>query len=191
MIPRVLRDALSLSRFLLEGSRIVSHPSARRFPIASLARARRSTHHARRDADDARACDADDVPPRVHDGFDDVRVRARDDDATRDGDRALIRDEPSSTSWARAREDDAEIERARDGGAIDPMGLHPDRAAVVDADPAAYSWTKQWYPVAVADVIDETKPHARRCSVWTWWCGNLETGSGMCLRISARIDWRR
>ena len=116
MIPRILRDALSRARprLPLEGSRIVSHPSARRAPTASLARARRSIHHARRDADDARARDADDLPPRVHDGLDDVRVRVDDDDATRAGDRALIHDEPSSTSRTRAREDDAEIERARD-----------------------------------------------------------------------------
>jgi phenylpropionate dioxygenase-like ring-hydroxylating dioxygenase large terminal subunit len=40
-----------------------------------------------------------------------------------------------------------------------PIGLNPDRAAVVQADPNAYSWTKQWYPVAVVDVLDETKPH--------------------------------
>ena len=60
---------------------------------------------------------------------------------------------------ARARTTPRSSARATEG-AIDPMGLHPDRAAVVDADPAAYSWTKQWYPVAVADVIDETKPHA-------------------------------
>ena len=38
--------------------------------------------------------------------------------------------------------------------------MSPDRAAVVGADPEAYSWTKQWYPVAVCDVLDETKPHA-------------------------------
>lgn len=42
---------------------------------------------------------------------------------------------------------------------LDPIGLNPDRAAVVRADPNAYSWTKQWYPVAVVDVLDETKPH--------------------------------
>ena len=48
------------------------------------------------------------------------------------------------------------------GGAspmIGPIGLNPDRAAVVGANPDAYSWTKQWYPVCVADMIDETKPH--------------------------------
>ena len=87
-------------------------PLGSTLPHRVTARARRSTHHARRDADDARACDADDVPPRVHDGFDDVRVRARDDDATRDGDRALIHDEPSSTS-RRARARGRRRDRAR------------------------------------------------------------------------------
>lgn len=39
------------------------------------------------------------------------------------------------------------------------IGLTNDRAAVVAAAPEAFSWTKQWYPVATIDMIDPTKPH--------------------------------
>ena len=58
---------------------------------------------------------------------------------------------------ARAR---ASAVGARADGASSSHGLSPDRAAVVEANPDAWSWTRQWYPVAVADLLDETKPHA-------------------------------
>jgi phenylpropionate dioxygenase-like ring-hydroxylating dioxygenase large terminal subunit len=62
---------------------------------------------------------------------------------------------PRAPTRARAASDVVESSSAP----LDPIGLNPDRAAVVNADPDAYSWTKQWYPVAVVDVLDETKPH--------------------------------
>mgnify|MGYP003322143092 CR=1 FL=1 len=62
---------------------------------------------------------------------------------------------PRAPPRARAASDVVESSSAP----LDPIGLNPDRAAVVNADPDAYSWTKQWYPVAVVDVLDETKPH--------------------------------
>jgi len=38
------------------------------------------------------------------------------------------------------------------------IGMHPDREHLVEKT-EEFSWTKQWYPVAVADMIDPTKPH--------------------------------
>jgi len=42
--------------------------------------------------------------------------------------------------------------------AIPKIGMHPDRAHLVEKEDN-FSWTKQWYPVAVADMIDPLKPH--------------------------------
>ena len=38
------------------------------------------------------------------------------------------------------------------------IGMHPDREHLVEKE-GNFSWTKQWYPVAVADMIDPLKPH--------------------------------
>ena len=38
------------------------------------------------------------------------------------------------------------------------IGMHPDREHLVEKE-GNFSWKKQWYPVAVADMIDPLKPH--------------------------------
>jgi len=38
------------------------------------------------------------------------------------------------------------------------IGMHPDREFLVETS-EEFTWTKQWYPVAVADMIDKEKPH--------------------------------
>ena len=58
-------------------------------------------------------------------------------------------------------------ELASDASAANPLiGITPDRVPMVEAaargdTPGAgtFNWTKQWYPVAVIDLLDTTKPH--------------------------------
>ena len=58
-------------------------------------------------------------------------------------------------------------ELAADASAANPLiGITPDRVPMVEAaargetpDAGTFNWTKQWYPVAVIDLLDTSKPH--------------------------------
>ena len=58
-------------------------------------------------------------------------------------------------------------ELAADASTANPLiGITPDRVPMVEAaargetpDAGTFNWTKQWYPVAVIDLLDTSKPH--------------------------------
>ena len=56
-------------------------------------------------------------------------------------------------------------EMAKDASAAEPLiGINPDRVPMVEAvnrgeTSGTFNWTKQWYPVAVIDLLDTSKPH--------------------------------
>ena len=56
-------------------------------------------------------------------------------------------------------------EMAKDASSAEPLiGINPDRVPMVEAvnrgeTSGKFNWTKQWYPVAVIDLLDTSKPH--------------------------------